>query len=89
MRVEPLILDLPQMRPNPSRAEPSGFGRMLDDLAAVLNRAAGAENAYASGAGNLQEAVYERAQADVALSVATAGAQRTAQALQAVLNMQI
>lgn len=89
MRVEPLVLDLPQVNSSAPPSQASGFGRMLDDLGAVLSRAAGAENAYASGTGNLQEAVYERAQADVALSVATAAASRTTQALQSVLNMQI
>ncbi|MDQ2680442.1 MAG: flagellar hook-basal body complex protein FliE [Candidatus Eremiobacteraeota bacterium] len=78
--------------PQPKKSRPTdagGFAKLLDDLGAALNRATGAENAYASGNGDLTRAVYERAQADVALSVATAAAQRTTQALQSVLNMQI
>ncbi len=89
MRVEPLVLDLPQAHREPRRADSAGFGKLLDDLGAVLNRATGAENSYAGGQGNLGRAVYERAQADVALSVATAAAQRTVQAVQSVMNMQI
>jgi flagellar hook-basal body complex protein FliE len=62
---------------------------MLDDLGSVLGKAEHAEDAFAAGTGDLQTAVYERARADVALSVATAAAQRTAQALQSILNMQV
>jgi flagellar hook-basal body complex protein FliE len=61
----------------------------VNDLGAVLGKAQSAEDAFAAGTGDLQSAVYERARADVALSVATAAAQRTVQALQAVLNMQV
>ncbi len=55
----------------------------------ALAGATRAEDAFAYGAGMLEAAVYERARADVALSVATATAQRFAQAIQSVLNMQI
>lgn len=89
MRIEPLILDLPKAKSTAPTGDASIFGKMLDDLGSVLGRATGSENAYAIGSGNLQQAVYERAQADVALSVATAAAQRTAQALQSILNMQM
>jgi flagellar hook-basal body complex protein FliE len=70
---------------------PSGnaFSKILDDLGAVLGGADRAEDAFAAGTGDLQNAMYERARADVALSVATAAAQRTAQALQSILNMQV
>jgi hypothetical protein len=54
-----------------------------------LNGANRAEDAFAYGGGTLERAVYERAQADVTLSVATATAQRIAQTVQSVLNMQI
>lgn len=88
MRVEPLVPDLaPPLRQTPRSA--TGFGKMLDDLGAVLDKAQGAEDAFASGTGDLQAAVYERARADVALAVATAAAQRTAQALQSIANMQV
>jgi flagellar hook-basal body complex protein FliE len=62
---------------------------MLDDVGSVLQGAQRAEDAFASGTGDLQAAIYERARADVVLSVATAAAQRTAQALQSILNMQV
>jgi flagellar hook-basal body complex protein FliE len=71
------------------RSSPSLFARALDDVAAVLDRAQSAEDAYASGTGSLQDAVYERARADVTLSVAEAAAQRTAQALQSIFNLQV
>jgi len=70
-------------------ADAAGFGKLLDDLGSVLGGAEHAEDAFATGVGDLQTAVYERARADVALSVATAAAQRTAQALQSILNMQV
>ncbi len=89
MKVEFLTPDVTPKRSPASATDASAFAKILDDLAAVLGRADGAETAYAHGTGNLGDAIYERARADVALSVATAAAQRTAQALTAVLNMQI
>lgn len=88
MRVEALVPDLAP-RPRAAAGDTNAFGKIVDDLAAVLEKAQGAEDAFASGAGDLQRAVYERARADVALSVATAAAGRTAQALQSILNMQV
>jgi len=72
-------------------AQPSAdaFGKVLDDVGSALGSAGAAEERFASGSGDLQQAVYERARADVALAVATATAQRTAQALQAVSTMQV
>jgi flagellar hook-basal body complex protein FliE len=70
-------------------ADASGFGQALDAIGKVLGAATRAEDAYASGTGSLQEAMYQRAQADVALSVATAAAQRAAQAVQTLMNLQI
>ena len=55
----------------------------------MLRGAESAEDAFAAGAGSLQDAVYERARADVALSAATATAQRSAQAISSILNMQV
>lgn len=88
MRVEALI---PDVAPAYAAAANDGgaFGKILDDMGSVLNDAERAEDAFAAGAGDLQTAVYERARADVALSVATAAAQRTAQSLQSILNMQV
>lgn len=89
MRVEPLVPDVWSAGNAPASSEPSSFGRALDDLGVALEGAQRAEDAFAYGGGTLQRAVYERARADVALSVATAAAQRAAQAIQSVLNMQV
>lgn len=88
MRVEALIPDVDTPRPQ-NTVDARAFTSALDDLGAVLGNAESSENAFASGAGDLQTAVYERARADVALSIATAAAQRSASALQAILNMQV
>lgn len=89
MIVEPLVLDAPLVRKTSDRGDAGAFGKILDDLGAVLNRAERSEDAFASGSGDMQSAMYDRARADVALSVATAAAQRTAQALTTVLGMQV
>lgn len=89
MTVEPLIPDAPVAsapRRDPSAEE---FVRALDALGAMLRGAENAEDAFAAGGGTLQEAVYERARADVALSAATAAAQRCAQAISSIINMQV
>jgi flagellar hook-basal body complex protein FliE len=67
----------------------SDFARALDAVGAIFEQAKAAEDAYAGGAGTLRDAVYRRAQADVALAVAAAAAQRTVQAVQTILSMQI
>jgi flagellar hook-basal body complex protein FliE len=69
--------------------DPGFFGRALDEVEALLNGAEHAEDAYAAGTGSLQQAVYQRAQADVALSVAAAAAQHAAAALQSIFNLQV
>jgi len=83
----------------PLGAAPSGargtdaFSRAL--LAAfagagsALARADAAEHAFATRHGGLQEMVLERARADVVLSLASAAATRTAQALSTILGMQV
>jgi flagellar hook-basal body complex protein FliE len=88
MRVEALVPDLP-VAPAANPGDASAFARALDALGDTLVGANRAEDAFAYGAGTLQEAVYERAQADVALAVATSSAQRIAAAVQSVLNMQV
>lgn len=89
MKVELLVPDSPPAsRPSAAPSE-SEFGKILDDVGTLLGKAQSAENAFAAGGGDLQSAIYERARADVVLSVATAAAQRTAQALQTILNMQV
>jgi len=87
MRVEPLVPDVPATTAN--SGDVAGFARALDLLGDALTGASRAEDDFAYGRGTLQAAVYERAQADVALSVATSTAQRLAQAVQSILNMQV
>lgn len=87
MRVEPLQPDEPPVAREP--ASPPAFARALDAIGSVLERAQTGEDAFAAGTASLQDAVYERARADVVLAVATATAQRCAQAVQSVLNMQL
>ena len=87
MRVELLTPDAPAA---PQAAgDASMFARALEEVRSQLTGATQAEDAYANGGGTLQSAMYERARADVALSVATAAAQRLSQAISSVLNMQI
>jgi flagellar hook-basal body complex protein FliE len=88
VRVEPLIPDVPPPA-NADAGDAAGFARALDGLGAALSGASRAEDDFAYGTGTLQAAVYERARADVALAVATSTAQRLAQAVQSVLNMQV
>lgn len=88
MKVELLSPDAPPSSVGAS-ADTLGFGRALDAIGQVLGDATNAEDAYANGRGSLQDAMYRRAQADVALSIATAAAQRAAQAVQTLLNLQI
>jgi flagellar hook-basal body complex protein FliE len=88
VRVEPLLPDAPPLG-NPGRGDAAGFAKALDALGEMLGSAERAEDSFAYGGGTLQEAVYERARADVALSVATATAQRITQSVQSVLNMQV
>ena len=88
MRVEPLLPDIAPV-PQTDRAGAGAFAKALDALGDVLSGAQRAEDAYAHGSGTLQSAIYERARADVALSVATSAAQRLAQSIQSILNMQV
>lgn len=69
--------------------DPGAFVQLLSRFGAVLQEATRSENAFAAGTGSLREAVYGRARADIAIAVAVAAAQRTTQALQTVLNMQL
>lgn len=88
MTVEPLRIDAAPV-PTVQASPPSEFARALDELGRTLSAAESAEDRYAVHAGSLQEATVDRAQADVALAVATAVAQRSAAALQSILNMQV
>jgi flagellar hook-basal body complex protein FliE len=75
--------------PPPNSGDESDFGRFSDAFGSMLEAAQSAEDAFAAGNGSLQDAVYERARADVALSIATAAAGRAAQAISSVMNMQV
>ena len=87
MRVELLT---PDVAPSSGASGSAGdFSPAHDLIGDLLNGATRAEDAFARGSGDLQNAVYERARADVALSVAAATAQRVAQTVQSLLNMQI
>jgi len=87
VRVELLT---PDVAPSSGASVSTGaFARALDLIGDLLSGATRAEDAFARGSGDLQNAVYERARADVALSVAAATAQRVAQTVQSLLNMQI
>ncbi|HZV76899.1 MAG TPA: flagellar hook-basal body complex protein FliE [Candidatus Babeliales bacterium] len=87
MRVEPLIPDAPAAPV--AGGDTSAFAKALDAVGGLLGKATRAEDDFAYGRGSLLDAVYERARADVALSVATSAAQRLVQAVQSVLNMQV
>jgi flagellar hook-basal body complex protein FliE len=89
VRVEPLSPDVPASPALAAVPDSSAFARALDATGAVLQSAQAAEDAFAGGSGTLQQAIYERARADVALAVATTAATRCAQAVQSVLNMQV
>ena len=87
MRVELLTPDISTSPASESR--PDAFALLIRDASATLDAAAHAEDAFAAGHGSLQDAVYERARADVAVSVAASAAQRAAQALQTITGMQL
>ncbi len=90
MTVEPLLPDVAAPRaPLQRDGEPSAFARALDAAGSTFDRAERSEDAFAAGAGDLQSAMYNRARADVLLSVASAAAQRAAQAINSITNMQV
>jgi flagellar hook-basal body complex protein FliE len=89
MRVEALIPDQAASVPMTSQSDAGEFARALDALSQSLDGAQTAENAFAAGAGSLQDAVYLRARADVTLAAATAATSRVVQAVQSLLSMQV
>ncbi|MGR4065961.1 MAG: flagellar hook-basal body complex protein FliE [Vulcanimicrobiaceae bacterium] len=89
MRVGLLVPDTGNDFPAGAPANAGEFAQALDALGDALGGAQDAEDAFASGRGSLQAAVYGRARADVALAVASATAQRSVQAAQSILNMQV
>ncbi|MBC5829073.1 MAG: hypothetical protein GIW98_02640 [Candidatus Eremiobacteraeota bacterium] len=89
MKITPLIPDAPSVPDLSPNLAIGDFSAALDGSGEALLRADRSEAAFASGGGTLQDAIFERAKADVVLSVASAAAQRTAQALSTILSMQI
>jgi len=89
MRVVPLESDVPKVAAPAHQGDANAFTAALGTIATALGRADSAENAYAAGTGTLQDAVLERARADIALAIAAAAAQRAATAMQSILNLQI
>ena len=93
MIVTPLVPDAVSSLGPVAPAAPTnavlGFRDALDAANAVFDRADRAESAFVHGRGGMQEMVVERARADVALSIATTAATRTAQAVSTVMGMQI
>ncbi len=89
MTVRPLQRDVAPVIQASSHANADRFAQAVDALGSIFTEATRAEDAYARGAGSLRDAVYDRVRADVALSVAVAAAQRSAQAMQTLLSMQI
>lgn len=85
----PAIGAAPQPPPPAAQAFADVLGGALGAATTALGRADSAETAFAAGRGGLQEMVLERAQADVALSIASAAASRAAQSLSTILGMQI
>jgi hypothetical protein len=96
MRVDQLVPDTaaaagppaPVGPPAPAGGE-NPFAALVDAAGSIMAGAQRAEDAFAAHRGGLQEMVVERARADVALQIAAAAAQRTAQALSTVLGMQL
>lgn len=92
MTVRSLAPDTPIRDAPPSRASDGAadaFARAVNVVGEIFAQAQRAEDEYANGKGNLRDAVYDRVRADVVLSVAVAAAQRSAQAIQSVLSMQV
>ncbi len=87
MRVELLIPDVAATAT--PKALPDAFARALDGAAQTLGNANTAEDAFAAGTGSMQAAAYARAQADVAVAVASAVTGRIIQTLQALTSMQV
>ena len=89
MKVELLAPDVAPSGPPAASGDAHTFTGAVGSLTSQLEKATRAEDAFAGGHGTLVSAMYERARADVALSVATAAAQRAAQAINTILNMQV
>ncbi len=94
MTVTPLAsLARPSEPDAPLAPRADGFGaalaNALQSVAGTLERADAAERSFASGKGDLLDMVLDRAQADVALSLASGTASHVSQALGTILGMQV
>ena len=90
MRVDLLVPDAaPPLGPGAAGGSGNAFARLVDAAGAILDGADRAESSFAAHRGGLQEMVVERARADLALQIAAAAAQRTAQSVSTVLGMQV
>lgn len=91
MHVDVLVPDVAPEAPQTAPVPGTGgtFGDLVDAAGGVLANADAAERAFAAHRGGLQEMVVERARADIALQLASAGVQRVTQGLQTLLGMQI
>ena len=90
MKITPLLPDIAlPTTAAPHDGDASDFLSAVNAASGTLMKADKAENAFAAGSGGLQEAVFERARADIVVSIASAAASRTAQALNTVLGMQM
>jgi flagellar hook-basal body complex protein FliE len=87
-----LVPDAPLDAAANADASTFGFGSLVDALRAgtqQLERAQGAERSFVDGTGGLQEMVFERAKADVIVSIATAASSRVTQSLNSLTQMQL
>ncbi len=77
--------------PSPSAAGAfaDAVGAAFASASGALARAGDAERAFVAGRGGLQEMALERAQADIALQIASTAAARATQALSTILGMQV
>jgi len=89
MTVTPLLPDAPISALRTQGSDASPFAAAIDAVAKNLQGASRAENAFADGEGNLRNAVYARAKADVVVEVAAAELRHAATALQSILTMQV
>jgi len=75
--------------PSDTTPIPEEFARAVDGVTSSLQQAESAEDNFAHGVGSLENAVYERARADIALSVAVATTGRILQSVQSLFSMQV
>jgi flagellar hook-basal body complex protein FliE len=91
MKIEPLILDIaaPQKPGSSPSLDGSLFTEAYDRAASLLDQAQSAERNFARGEGSLLAMTTARAEADIALSTATAIASRLGQCASIIANMSL